>query len=333
MGNMNIMSKLYPFKFKPILKDKIWGGSRLRDVLQKSSASSSCGESWEISAIQDNISVVANGYLAGNELQELIEVYMGDLVGDNVYEKFGIEFPLLVKFIDANNDLSIKVHPDDALAEERHQAFGKTEMWYIVESDPGARLISGFNRELNEKVYLEHLDNKILPEILNFEEVASGDVFFVPAGRVNAIGSDILLAEIQQTSDITYRIYDWDRLDKEGKGRELHTDMALKALDYNHYESYRTQYEHAINLTSQIADCRYFITNVLQFNRNVEKDLNFIDSFVIYMCLEGSYSLRYTDSEIINVDKGETVLVPAVIKNIELIPKDTSRILEVYIKS
>ncbi len=327
------MSKLYPLKFEPILKDKIWGGSRLRDVLRKASASSSCGESWEISGVQDNISVVSNGYLAGNELQDLVEVYMGDLVGDYIYEKSGIEFPLLVKFIDANDNLSIQVHPDDVLAEQRHQALGKTEMWYIVESDPGARLISGFNRELNEKVYLEHLENKTLPEILNFEETAPGDVFFVPAGRVHAIGPGILLAEIQQTSDITYRIYDWDRLDKEGKGRELHTDLALKAIDYKHYESYRTQYEPVLNRTSLIADCPYFTTNVLQFDRNVEKDLNFIDSFVIYMCLEGNFDLRYTDNESINISAGETVLVPAVIKNMELIPGETSRILEVFIKT
>ena len=333
MGKNKTMTELYPFKFEPILKDKIWGGARLRDVLKKSSASSNCGESWEISAVQDNISIVTNGYLAGNELQELIEVYMSDLVGDSIYERFGIEFPLLVKFIDANEDLSIQVHPDDALAEQRHQAFGKTEMWYIVGSDSGARLISGFNRELNEKVYLEHLDNKTLPEILNFEETAPGDVFFVPAGRVHAIGPGILLAEIQQTSDITYRIYDWDRMDKEGKGRELHTDLALKAIDYKHYETYRTHYEPELNRTSQIADCPYFTTNVLQFDHRVEKDLNFIDSFVIYMCLEGLFDLRYSDSEFITIATGETVLVPAMITSIELIPKESSKVLEVFIKT
>ena len=333
MGNNKIMTELYPLKFEPILKDKIWGGSRLREALTKPGASSNCGESWEISAVQENISVVANGYLAGNELQELIEVYMGDLVGDSIYDKFGIEFPLLVKFIDANDNLSIQVHPDDELAKQRHQAFGKTEMWYIVDSDPGARLISGFNRELNEKVYLEHLENKTLQEILNFEETAPGDVFFVPAGRVHAIGPGILLAEIQQTSDITYRMYDWDRLDKEGKGRELHTELALKAIDYKHYESYRTQYETALNQTSQVADCPYFTTNVIQFSQPVEKDFTFIDSFVVYMCLEGNYELRYTDRETINVAKGETVLVPAELKNIELIPNETSKILEVFVRT
>jgi mannose-6-phosphate isomerase len=326
------MNELYPFKFEPILKDKIWGGTRLREVLDKTAASPNCGESWEISAVQDNISVVANGYLAGNELQELIEVYMGDLVGDRIYEEFGIEFPLLVKFIDANDKLSIQVHPGDELAKQRHQAFGKTEMWYIVESEPGAWLISGFNRELDKQAYLEHLQNKTLPDILNFEETAPGNVFFVPAGRVHAVGPGILLAEIQQTSDITYRIYDWDRVDDQGKGRELHTELALEAIDYRHYDSYRTVYEPSINQTSQVADCRYFTTNVLQFDRQVEKDFNFIDSFVIYMCLEGNYELRYADKETMNVTGGETVLVPAVIKNIELVPRGTSKILEVYIK-
>ena len=326
------MSELYPFKFEPILKDKIWGGTRLREVLNKTAASSNCGESWEISAVQDNISVVANGYLAGNELQELVEVYMGDLVGDSIYDQFGIEFPLLIKFVDANDNLSIQVHPNDELAKQRHNAFGKTEMWYIVESDPGARLISGFNRELDEQVYLEHLKNNTLPDILNFEEAVPGDVFFVPSGRVHAIGPGILLAEIQQTSDITYRIYDWDRMDDQGKGRELHTELALEAIDYRHYDNYRTVYESMINQTSQVVDCPYFTTNVLQFDRQVEKDFNFIDSFVIYMCLEGAYDLRYADKETLNVARGETVLVPAVIKNIELVPREPSKILEVYIK-
>jgi len=275
------MNELYPLKFKPILKDKIWGGPRLHDVLNKQYASHICGESWEISGVQDNISVVANGFLAGNDLQEIIEIYMGDIVGDRVFEKFGIEFPLLVKFVDANDKLSIQVHPNDELAGIRHKAYGKTEMWYIVEAAEGAELISGFRRKIDEKTYLHHLQNKTLPDILNFEKVKAGDVFFVPAGRVHAIGPGILLAEIQQTSDITYRIYDWDRVDDKGKPRELHTDLALQAIDYNHYDNYRTDYSHELNQTAQIIDCQYFTTNLLDFDRTVEKDFNFIDSFVI----------------------------------------------------
>ena len=331
-GNHTQMNELYPLKFSPILKDKIWGGPKLREVLHKEGAGESCGESWEISAVQDNISVVANGYLAGNNLQELIEVYMGDLVGDRVYERFGIEFPLLVKFIDANDNLSIQVHPNDELAAKRHGAFGKTEMWYIVQAGRGARLISGFNREVSRDEYLEHLEKKTLTEILNFENAAAGDVFFIPSGRVHAIGPGILLAEIQQTSDITYRIYDWDRVDKDGKGRELHTDLALDAIDYKHYGNYRTQYETDRNRTTQVVDCRYFTTNFLQFDRQVEKDFSFIESFKIYMCLEGSFEMHYPDSERLIISRGESVLVPAVIRNITLTPGESAKILEIFIK-
>ena len=326
------MNNLYPLKFDPILKDKIWGGTRLRDSLNKSGASDTCGESWEISAIQGNISVVSNGFLAGNSLQELIEVYMGDLVGDKIYEKYGVEFPLLIKFIDANDKLSIQVHPDDELAMERHNAYGKTEMWYIVEAEKDARLISGFNRFLNKQSYLEFFNQKRLVEIMNFEQAGSGDVFFTPAGRVHAILSGILLAEIQQTSDITYRIYDWDRTDSDGKSRELHTDLALDALDFKNYEKYRTDYESVLNLTATIADCPYFTTGLIHFDQPVEKDFNFIDCFVIYMCIEGGMEIVYSDSEMETIKAGESVLIPASLKNLVLRPMVESKVLEVYIR-
>ncbi|HER08916.1 MAG TPA: mannose-6-phosphate isomerase, partial [Bacteroides sp.] len=202
--------KLYPLKFKPILKDKIWGGSRLREVLGKE-ASDRAGESWEISGVSGDISVVENGFLAGNDLTELVEVYMGDLVGEHIYEQFGLEFPLLIKFIDANDFLSIQVHPGDELARERHNSFGKTEMWYIVEAEADGQLIAGFNREMDRDTYLEHLQRGTLKEIVNFERVKKGDIYYMPSGRIHAIGAGVLLAEIQQTSDVTYRIYDWDR--------------------------------------------------------------------------------------------------------------------------
>jgi mannose-6-phosphate isomerase len=210
---------LYPIKFKPILKDVIWGGTRLRNVLGKANASDTCGESWEISAIQGKISVVDNGFLKGNNLQEIIEIYMGELLGDHIYEKYGLEFPLLIKFLDANDLLSIQVHPDDELAKERHNAYGKTEMWYIIATEENAKLISGFTKPISKEIYLEHFKNITLPDILNYENVKPGDVFFIPAGRVHAIGSGILLAEIQQTSDIT-TVYmtgtDWIKKVKEG---------------------------------------------------------------------------------------------------------------------
>ena len=227
------MNKLYPLKFKNIFKDKIWGGQKINTILGKDyTPLSNCGEMWVVSGVEGNQSIVENGFLAENELNEVVEIYMGDLVGEEVYEKYGNEFPVLIKFIDANDFLSIQVHPDDNLAKKRHAGNGKTEMWYIVEASPEAELISGFSKKVDKETYLEHLQNKTLKEILNFERVKAGDVFYMPAGRVHAIGPGILLAEIQQTSDITYRIYDWDRLGVDGSLRELHTDLALDAIDF-----------------------------------------------------------------------------------------------------
>jgi mannose-6-phosphate isomerase len=326
------MNTLYPIKFHPILKDKIWGGARLRNILHKPTNSEKCGESWEISAVQGNISKVSNGFLTGNNLQELIEIYMGDLVGDRIYERFGIEFPLLIKFIDANDILSVQVHPDDELAMKRHKAYGKTEMWYIIEAEKDAELICGFNREMNRETYLKHLENKTLKEILNFEKVQAGDVFFTPSGRVHAVGAGILLAEIQQTSDITYRIYDWDRVDEKGNPREMHTGLALDAIDFKFYRKYKTDYKPALNRTTDIADCKYFTAGLLYFNEPVEKDYNFVDSFIIYMCLEGKINISYGQGMSEIMTAGESVLIPAAIKNLNLVPEDTARALEVYVK-
>ncbi len=322
-------SSLYPLKFKPIVKDKIWGGPRLRDVLGKE-ASSMAGESWEISGVEGDISVVANGILAGNSLEELIEVYMGDLVGDDMYEKFGVVFPLLIKFIDTSDFLSIQVHPDDTLARERHNALGKTEMWYIVESDKG-QLISGFNRELDKEQYLAHFKGGTLKEIMNFEEVHAGDIYFMPAGRVHAIGAGVLLAEIQQTSDITYRIYDWDRVDDQGHPRELHTDLALDAIDFQYHDQYKTPYQPIKNSTITAVDTPFFTTGVLKLDQPLEKDFNLIDSFVIYMCVEGRVGINYPGG-LETITKGETILIPAEMKTLAIVPETSATLLEVYIK-
>ncbi len=321
---------LYPLKFKPILKDKIWGGPKLRDALGKN-ASDKAGESWEISGVEGDISVAENGFLAGNSLQDLAEIYMGDLLGDSIYERFGVEFPLLIKFIDAADFLSVQVHPDDALARERHNSYGKTEMWYIVESDKG-QLIAGFNQELDREQYLQHLIGGTLKEILNFEAVASGDIYFMPAGRVHAIGSGVLLAEIQQTSDVTYRIYDWDRTDDEGENRELHTDLALDAIDFSFHKQYKTPYQALLNNTVNAVDAPFVTTSVIQLDQPVEKDLNLIDSFVIYMCMEGAAGITYGKGAVETIKKGETILIPAEIKNLTLIPTEPTTLLEVYLK-
>ena len=321
---------LYPLKFKPILKDKIWGGPKLRDVLGKQ-ASDKAGESWEISGVEGDISVAENGFLAGNSLQELAEIYMGDLLGDGIYERFGVEFPILIKFIDAADVLSVQVHPDDVMARERHKTYGKTEMWYIVESDKG-QLIAGFNRKLDQEQYLQHKNGGSLKEILNYEAVAPGDIYFMPAGRVHAIGAGVLLAEIQQTSDVTYRIYDWDRSDEQGKSRELHTDLALEAIDFSFHTQYKTPYTALQNSTVSAVDSPFFTTSVIQLDQPVEKDLNLIDSFVIYMCMGGVVGIAYGKGEVEVIKKGETILIPAELKNLALIPTEASTLLEVYIK-
>lgn len=324
---------LYPLKFKPILKDKIWGGKKLNSVLKKDDAGDQCGESWEISTVPENISVVSEGFLKGNNLEELIEIYMGDLVGEKIYDQFGLNFPLLIKFIDANDDLSIQVHPDDQTAKERHNSFGKTEMWYVIDADKKANLISGFNRDTSKEEYTDKLHKGQIRELMNFEEVSEGDVFFIPAGRVHAICSGILLAEIQQSSDITYRIYDWDRKDSSGNSRELHTEEAIDVIDFEYHKDYKTSYPRKTNESVTIGDCKYFTTNLLEFDKRVEKDMNHIDSFVIYMCTGGNVSILTPGNKGVEMKKGETVLLPAEIKNVILMPQEKSQLLEVYIRS
>jgi mannose-6-phosphate isomerase len=326
------MNTLYPLKFSPICLEKIWGGNRLKTLLNKNYNTKNCGESWEISGVEGNISTVANGFLKGNELSELIEIYMGDLLGEKVYEKFGNEFPLLIKFIDAQDDLSIQVHPNDELSKERHNAFGKTEMWYVVDAAEGALINSGFNQPVDKTKYLEHLENENLIDILKYDEVKIGDVFFIPAGRVHAIGKGSMVTEIQQTSDVTYRIFDYNRKDDKGNLRELHTDLALDAIDFSYLPDYKTKYNAEANKSAEIVSCKYFTTNILEFDKTIEKDYFQIDSFVIYISLEGNYEIE-TEAGIEKVGKGETVLIPASIDLLKLKPTNGKvKLLEVYIK-
>lgn len=328
------MNDLYPLKFKPVFKEKIWGGNRLKELLKKPVGNlSKVGESWEISCVEDNISEVANGFLEGNDMLDLIEVYMGDLVGDSVFERFGIHFPLLIKFIDANDYLSVQVHPDDELAIARHQSYGKNEMWYVVDAEKDAELISGFNQELDKKKYLAYLNSGRLKEILNYEKVSAGDVLFMPAGRIHATGPGILFAEIQQTSDITYRIYDWDRIADDGKTRELHADLALDALDFTMPDSYKTSYEKKPNERANLVRCPYFTTNLIEITQTIELDYLALDSFVVFMAMEGSVDVIYSEAgDAISLDKGETMLIPAVIPFVKILPKSASaKVLEVYI--
>ena len=325
---------LYPLKFKPILKQTIWGGDKLACKSDDPQVKSAIGESWEISGVQDNVSVVSEGALAENTLEELIEIYMGDLVGDKIYEKFGVEFPLLLKFIDARDNLSIQVHPDDATAKERHNAYGKTEMWYLLDADSDAELIMGFKHDTTKEEYLKGLHNNTLPELLNTEKVKKGDCFFIPAGTVHAIGKGCFIAEIQQTSDITYRIYDYDRRDKNGNPRELHTELATDVIHYGKQKEHAIHYHRHENHTEELVNCPYFTTNYLKFNQEIEKDYINIDSFVIYMCLNGSFHIVYDTDHSVKVNPGETVLVPACLKNLFLIPQKggEAEILEIFIQ-
>ena len=324
------MNKLYPLKFKPIFKDKIWGGNKIRTELNMDfSPLPNCGEAWVLSGVEENETEILNGWLAGNSLNEIVEIYMGDLVGEKIFLKFGNEFPILVKFIDANDWLSIQVHPDDELAAKRNEGMGKTEMWYIMQADEGAELISGFNKTVSKEEYLKHLENKTLKSILNFEKVKSGDVFYIPAGRVHALGPGILLAEIQQTSDTTYRIYDWDRIDAAGFTRELHTELAVDAIDYNFYKDYKTKYEDKKNETVKLVESPYFITNMIHLDRAIKKDYSELDSFVIHLCMEGGFKLKF-DDETVEVKKGEALLLPAIFEEVEIYPKNETKILEVY---
>jgi mannose-6-phosphate isomerase len=325
------MSELYPLKFEPILKEKVWGGISLASHYHKNADPAHLiGESWEISGVAENISVVSNGFLAGNNLEELIEVYMGDITGDAIYEKFGNEFPLLIKFIESKQDLSIQVHPGNKMARERHNAYGKTEMWYILESGKESRIYSGFKEPVTREIYEEALKKGELPGLMNIEKPVAGDVFFTPAGRIHAIGSGTILVEIQQTSDITYRIFDWDRKANDGETRELHTDLAIDAIDFKASGKTGFPATPVPNKTHNLVNCEFFTTNIINFNESVVKDYNLIDTFVIYVCTEGEFMIKW-DGNSEAVIKGETVLLPAMIKDVELEPSINSTILEILI--
>ncbi|WP_035091175.1 type I phosphomannose isomerase catalytic subunit [Aquimarina macrocephali] len=321
---------LYPLKFNPILKEKIWGGNKLKTILNKSTSNTNVGESWEISTVDKDISIVANGELYGKKLDELIREHKAELLGKKVYQEFGDQFPLLLKFIDAKEDLSVQLHPNDELAKKRHDSFGKTEMWYVVQADVDAKLIVGFNKNTSKEEYQTYLEEGKITKLLNFEDISKGDSYFIKTGKIHAIGRGVLIAEIQQTSDITYRVYDWDRKDDTGNSRELHTDLALDALDYNTKDDFKLIYNRKKNTANEVADCNYFTTNYLKIEQRLDRVYNAIDSFKIYMCLEGTGNIMCnTHSE--SIGKGETILIPAMFDKIEI--KGTElELLEIYIK-
>lgn len=323
---------MYPLKFNPILKSMIWGGDKLRQYKAISTDQKNIGESWELSGVPGNESVVSNGEFAGRTITELIKEYGAELLGRHVYETYGENFPLLIKFIDARDDLSIQVHPDDAMAQSVHgQPFGKTEMWYVVSADMDAHLMSGLSAEITPEEYVSRVENNTITDVLCDYKVQSGDVFFLPAGRIHSIGKGCFIAEIQQTSDLTYRIYDFGRLGLDGKPRELHTELAKDAIDYSVSEDYRTAYTPVLNEDAPLVECEYFKTNLLDLTEPLSVDVKSKDSFMIVICLEGKGILKDSQENSITLKQGETILVPASTENVTFIPESKMKILTSWV--
>ena len=318
--------KFYPLTFTPILKDRIWGGNKLKTYLNKPIVSETTGESWEISTVPGDISVVNSGVLKGKNINDIIDLYPNEILGKSVIARFGKQFPLLFKFIDAKEDLSIQLHPNDNLAKERHDSFGKTEMWYVMQADESARLVVGFKKDSTKEEYLKHLESKNLVALLNESPVKKGDVFFLETGTIHAIGAGVMVAEIQQTSDITYRIYDWDRVDVAGKGRELHTELALEAINYA-VTPVKVSYTEEVNNSIPVVNCSYFITNIIAlqdcFIWKRKKQ-----AFTVFMCTNGQFEM-VVNGEILRYNMGDTILIPAIIEHVTL--KGKATLLEISI--
>ncbi|MEQ8626334.1 type I phosphomannose isomerase catalytic subunit [Ekhidna sp.] len=322
------MSQLYPLKFNPIFKEKLWGGQKIKTILGKEFGDlDNCGETWELSGVPGNISEVANGALKGKQLTDLIVENNAELVGDSIYQHFENEFPLLIKFIDAGQDLSVQVHPDDELAQKRHACPGKTEMWYIMQADEGASLINGFVKDTNREEYQEYFNNGKIMDLLHSQKVETGEVYYLPAGRVHTIGKGLMIAEIQQTSDITYRIYDFDRVDKDGKQRELHVEEALDAIDFSKPEQLKSEYETVLNQANTIVSSPYFSTNMLILDQRKTMKRSELDCFKIYIAVGGSGKI-----EGVPIKFGEVVLVPACMKEYTIEPDGELELLETYIE-
>jgi mannose-6-phosphate isomerase len=320
---------MYPLKFEPILKERLWGGTKLKDILGKAIQNDTTGESWELSTVKGDVSIISNGTLAGKSLQELIDADAEALLGTSVVQRFGKDFPILIKFIDAKQDLSIQLHPNDELAKERHDSFGKTEMWYIMDADDDANLIVGFNKDVSKKEYSESLENNKLLDILNYEKVKEGDTFFIKTGKIHAIGAGVILAEIQQTSDVTYRVFDFNRKDKNSNLRELHTDLALDAIDFENKDDFKVPYPIKMDTINEMVDCKYFKTSFIHLTKDMYQDISQRDSFTIYMCVSGKCSIE-NEFGSVNLQKGETTLVVANSKTVHL-KSSSAKLLEITI--
>lgn len=323
---------LYPILFEPLLKKVIWGGSDICNYKEISPSQEGIGESWEVSHVNDNFSVVANGPLKGQNIDDLIRIYGERLTGKAVMNRLGNRFPLLIKFIDAAQNLSIQVHPNDELAKKRHDSMGKTEMWYVIKAKPGASLLIGFTKELDQEEYIRRMEDNTIMEVMREYPVKEGEVFFLPAGRVHAICAGCMIAEIQQTSDITYRIYDYKRKDADGNERQLHTEESIEAINYTFIEDARTYYTGKINEPTRLVESPYFTTNLLEINKPKKTDLTSLDSFVIYICVEGAVEIIDNEGHSLRIHQGQTALVPAETKAVTLNPEQEARLLQTFIQ-
>ena len=325
--------KLYPFLFEPNLHPVVWGGTQLRPYKGLAPSSDPIGESWEVSAVPSSPSLICNGEWKGKDLITAISEHPDAILGKAVNEKYHGQLPLLVKFIDAKRDLSIQVHPNDEMAMREHGKMGKSEMWYIIKADEGAHLYAGFQKEITPKEYQQRIADGTITEVLADHQVKAGDVFYLPAGRVHAICGGILLAEVQQSSDVTYRIFDYNRPGMDGKPRELHTELAAKALNFHVEDNYRTEYNDSKNKATQIIDTPYFDVRVMEISKPFHRDLRKYDSFVISMCIAGDCKIRVRSTgDEITLHEGHSTLIPAAIADYDVIPQnEKTNLLDAYI--
>lgn len=325
--------QLYPFLFQPNLHSVVWGGNLLRPYKGLDPSDEPIGESWEVSTVPSSTSIISNGEWKGRDLTSVIEENPDAILGKTVNEKYQGQLPLLVKFIDAKKDLSIQVHPNDEMAMREHGKMGKSEMWYVIKADEDAHLYAGFKQEITPYEYQKRIEDGTITEVLADHKVKSGDVFYLPAGRIHAICGGILLAEVQQSSDLTYRIFDYNRLGMDGKPRELHTELAAQALDYHVEDNYCTEYDEVSNKAVQIIDSPYFSVRVMEVSRPFHRNLKKYDSFIITMCIEGDCKIHvHNTGEEFILKQGNSTLIPAAIADYEIIPQyRTTRILDAFI--
>lgn len=323
---------MFPLKFKPVLKQTLWGGDKIIPFKHLNESIENVGESWEISAVEGSESIVISGVDKGLTLPEMVRKYKEELVGESNYARFGNKFPLLIKFIDAGRDLSIQVHPSDELTMRRHGCLGKNEMWYVIAADKDAKMIAGFSQEITPKEYKEHIYNGTFTDVLQTRSVQAGDVFYVPAGRVHGIGTGVFLVEIQQTSDITYRIFDYNRKDKDGKLRQLHTSQAIDAINFSDVQDdFRTEYEHIQNEPVELLASPYFTISFYDMTEEITCDYSELDSFVVFICVEGACLLTDDENNEVTLQAGETVLFPATAQEVAISPHGHVKLLETYV--